>query len=55
MSEETKDQVEATEATEPEAKSRKVLGRKGRLYVGKARAPEVKPAQPAKPTGDTYF
>lgn len=40
--------------TEPAAKARKVLVRKGRLYVGKA-SDDATPA-PAKPaTGDTYF
>lgn len=49
-------QPEQVCTTEPAASTRKVLARKGRLYVGKARAPATQPAQPTTPTtGDTYF
>lgn len=40
--------------TEPAPKDRKVLARKGRIYVGKAKAPTA-PTTPTAPTGDTYF
>lgn len=39
--------------TEPEPRSRKVLGRRGRLYVGKAQATTTPATKPA--TGETYF